>query len=298
MADARSRQADKHAIDLRHEGEAAAARFPGLVAEASRIAATVAQGVHGRRRAGVGETFWQYRHHMLEDGAQAVDWRRSAKTGELFVRQNEWEVANSVWLWRDGSPSMDFSSSKQLPTKKDRAAVCAIAIAALLANGGERIAVLGESARPRPGSLGLERVSRRLALGDGAPASVEAPSLSKYGRVLLASDFLGPVETWSARLSRFSAIEAHGVMLRVVDPAEEDFPYSGRVRFEQPGGADTLLFGRAEEARKAYRERWARQGAEIEALARRHGWTLVTHRTDKPATSAVLALFNALSAEA
>ncbi|MAC88947.1 MAG: hypothetical protein ACJAU5_000598 [Maricaulis maris] len=292
-----NRQDEARVVSLRHEGEDAAASLPSLLAEADRIAATVAQGVHGRRRSGIGETFWQYRHHRPEDGRQAIDWRQSARSDQLFVRQNEWEAANTIWLWRDGSASMRYTSSRNHGAKIDRAAVCQIAVAALLTQGGERVSVLGESAIARTGALGLERASRRLALGPGDAASVEAPNISRFGRVVLASDFLDPIETWTARLSRFAAMEAQGVMLRVIDPAEEDFPYAGRTRFEHPGGGDSLLFGRAEEARSAYRQRWAEHGARLADLARQYGWTLVTHRTDRPATSAVLALYRALARE-
>ena len=295
MSQGTDRHTEARVVALRHEGEDAAARLPALMAEADRIAATVAQGVHGRRRSGIGETFWQYRHHRPEDGRAAVDWRQSAKSDQLFVRQNEWEAANTVSLWRDGSPSMQFASSRNLSSKADRAAVCLIALAALLTQGGERVSVLGESAISRTGALGLERVSRRLVTGPGSAASVEAPHVSRYTRIVLASDFLDPPETWQARLSRFATMESNGVLLRIVDPAEEDFPYAGRTRFEAPGSGETLLFGRAEEARKAYRERWQEQGERLTALARQFGWTLITHRTDRPATSAVLSLYKTLA---
>lgn len=283
------------AASLRQAGERVAMPFPALVAEAERIAATVAQGVHGRRQRGIGETFWEFRHHRPEDGAAAVDWRMSARSQNLFVRENEWEAANSVWMWRDGSASMDWASSRDIPTKRDRAAVCLIALAALLTRGGERVAVLGESAAPRSGELGMERVSTRLATGPGAMESVESPRMAKHGQAVLASDFLDPFETWRSRLARFSAMQAGGVLLRVIDPSEEDFPFRGRTRFEAPSGGETLLFGRAEEAGTAYRNRWASHGDAIADLARRQNWSLVTHRTDRPATQAVLALYRALS---
>lgn len=159
------------------------------------------------------------------------------------------------------------------------------------------MSVLGESAIARTGALGLERVSRRLALGPGEHATVEAPNISRFARVVLASDFLDPPETWAARLSRFASQEAQGILLRIIDPAEEDFPYSGRTRFETPDSNEQLLFGRAEEAKTTYRDRWAKHGDALTALARQYGWTLITHRTDKSATSAVLSLFNALARE-
>lgn len=286
--------AQQRTTRLRHAAEQAAARFTALLAEAERIASSVAHGTHGRRQPGTGETFWEYRRHRPEDGARAVDWRRSARGDHLFVREVEWEAANAVFLWRDGGPGMAVGS-RGLPLKQDRAAVCLMAAASLLVRGGERISALGETGRPRSGKAGLEPVARALALGPGAAQSVEAPDLPRHARVVLASDFLDPIETWAARLERFAATGARGVLLRIIDPAEDDFPFTGRTRFDAASGADRLLLGRAEDARAQYRALWAEHGRQLEHLARRQGWRLITHRTDRPAAAAVLALYQALS---
>ncbi|HTQ32016.1 MAG TPA: hypothetical protein VMI53_12465, partial [Opitutaceae bacterium] len=52
-----------------------AARVPRLILEARRVAATVIHGLHGRRRAGRGENFWQYRRFMSGEPASQIDWR-------------------------------------------------------------------------------------------------------------------------------------------------------------------------------------------------------------------------------
>lgn len=278
---------------LRRDAEHAAERFPALLASAERIAASVAHGDHGRRRPGIGEAFWEYRHHRAEDGAQSVDWRRSAKGQSLYVRETEWEAANAIYLWRDGREGMD-QASPGLHTKRERAAVCLIAVASLLARGGERLATLGEADFPRTGQSGFERCARALADGPGAVSNTEAPELSPHARAVLASDFLDPPETWAHRLKSFAAQGCQGILLRIIDPAEEDFPFTGRTRFKNPSASDDLLFGRAEDARSEYRAAWARHGVALSGLARQMGWTLVTHRTDRPAASAVMALYQAL----
>lgn len=281
---------------LRRSAEHAASRFPALLAESERIAASVAHGVHGRRKSGSGETFWEYRHHRPEDGARGVDWRRSARGDQLFVRETEWEAANAVHLWRDGGAGME-AGSPGLPSKRDRAAVCLIAAASLLIRGGERVAALGETGRARSGRVGLELAGRALADGPGSVSHVEAPDLPRHARVILASDFLDPPETWAARLSALTGSGAGGALLRIVDPAEEDFPFEGRTRFKSAGGGGPLLFGRAQDARAAYRQAWSEHGAALAAIARRTGFQLVTHRTDRPAASAVMALYQAIAGD-
>lgn len=61
------------------EAQSLANTLPDLLVEARRIAANVTSGWHGRRRAGPGETFWQFRPFLSGEAAQQVDWRRSAR---------------------------------------------------------------------------------------------------------------------------------------------------------------------------------------------------------------------------
>jgi uncharacterized protein (DUF58 family) len=135
-------------VALQHRAEQLAARLPPLMVEAERVATTVAQGVHGRRRVGTGETFWQFRQYQPGDPVPRIDWRESAKSMRLYIRETEWEAAQSVWLWRDGSPSMDYASRPELPTKRTRVDLLLLALAALLIRGGERVALLGTGVPP------------------------------------------------------------------------------------------------------------------------------------------------------
>ena len=125
------------------ESRTLAASLPRLVLEARRIAANVIHGLHGRRRAGAGESFWQYRRFVSGEPAQRVDWRRSARDDHLYVREQEWEAAHTVWLWPDRSPSMAFASKDARDSKLERALIVAFALAELLVEGGERVGIPG-----------------------------------------------------------------------------------------------------------------------------------------------------------
>ena len=131
-----------------HRSLELAGTLPALMVAADRVAATVIQGVHGRRRVGQGDAFWQYRPYRDGDSASQIDWRQSARSRHLFVRETEWEAAASVWLWRDASPSMQYASLKNIDTKAVRAELLVLALASLLTDASERVAVLGSGARP------------------------------------------------------------------------------------------------------------------------------------------------------
>ncbi|KAB7739474.1 DUF58 domain-containing protein [Parvibaculum sedimenti] len=291
--------ANPAATALREQAEALAEAFPPLVAEAEHVASTVAQGVHGRRRTGMGESFWQFRRFREGDTAASVDWRHSARSRHLFVREAEWSAAESVWIWRDASPSMDYASDNQVPTKKDRATVLALALTSLLIQGGENVAPLGGGFAPTTGRTAQRRMAHALIdkPADGAAASSLPPleHLPRYAQVVLISDFLSPVEDIVASIKGYAAEGIRGHMIQILDPAEEDLPFNGRTEFEGIEENLRLMTGRAERLRKAYHARLNLHRDRIIEAARRVDFTFATHRTDRAPHTALLALYVALS---
>ena len=84
--------------------------------------------------------------------------------------------------------------------------------------------------------------------------------------------------------------------MQVVDPAEETFPYSGRVEFIEPEGGGSITAGRAEAWKADYDKRVARHRAELRAETDKLGWSFAVHRTDRPATELLLALHARMAA--
>jgi len=188
----------------------------------------VAQGVHGRRRVGTGETFWQYRPYASHDSAHSIDWRRSARSDDLYLRETEWEASQSVWLWADHSASMHYKSSTNRSTKAARAALLLLASSAALLRGGERLGLLGLDRRASGGRLSLRSMAERFyAMPEdhsGLPPSVDLP---KYSQGLLFSDFLGPAAAWEKRFAEFAEQRVRGLAVQVLAPAEETLPFAG-----------------------------------------------------------------------
>lgn len=286
---------------LEAEAHGLADRLPDLVLDAMRISSTVAHGIHGRRRAGPGETFWQFRQLGALDAATSIDWRRSASSDTLYVREREWEAAHTVWLWPDLSRSMNFRSHLSATTKRDRAVVITLAAAELLVAGGERVGLLGLT-RPTAARRAATRLAEALVMNEGRPelASSLPPEvrLARFTGAILVSDFLDPVETIAARLRGIAGADVAGHLVQVLDPAEESLPYDGRAEFIGAEDGSHWIADRVESLRDRYRERLEAHRAALADMARRLGWTLLVHHTDRPAAEPLLALLLRLRGEA
>jgi uncharacterized protein (DUF58 family) len=286
-----------------HRSLELAGTLPALMVAADRVAATVIQGVHGRRRVGQGDAFWQYRPFRDGDSAGRIDWRQSARSRNLFVRETEWEAAASVWLWRDGSPSMQYASLRGLDTKAVRAELITLALANLLTDAAERIALLGTGMRPSTGRIAVRRVAEAL-FDETRPVEGKTPILASlpplvplpaHGSVVLVSDWLDPLDQIEAVIRHYSGAGVRGHIVQVLDPAEEDLPFDGHVKFEGLEAEGQHTVRRVETVRTAYSARLAAQREGLQRLARPANWTVHLHRTDRPPQTILLSLYLAMA---
>ncbi len=272
-----------------------AARLPHLMLEARRVLAAVS-GVHGRRRAGPGEAFWQFRAFAPGEAAQRVDWRRSARDDRLYVREREWEAAHSVHLWIDRSPSMAYISSLAAASKAERALVLGLALSDALVEAGERVGLMGLMP-PRASRRIAERLAETLLL-DKAGQDADLPpgdALPPQAEIILITDALVPAEDFARRIASIAARGAKGHVIRIVDPVEETFPFDGEAVLEDVEGRADLRVGDARAWGAMYRERFVQHGRAIAEACLKRGWSVTVHRTDRPATEPALRVLGILA---
>ncbi|MDX1540909.1 MAG: DUF58 domain-containing protein, partial [Geminicoccaceae bacterium] len=249
----------------------------------------------GRRRVGIGETFWQFRPYQGGDPTQRIDWRQSARSAQVFLREQEWEAAESVWLWCDTSSSMHYRSSRDLETKLERTVLLTLALAALLTRAGERVGLLGSQRRAAGGRVALDRLVQDIGSHLHGESSLPPPeALPRYARLVLISDFFTAPDELRERLRSFLAMGVRGHLLQVLDPAEPALPFAGRIRFEGVEREGSALIGKVEDVRGRYQNRLEAHRLALRGLARQLGWTFAGHTSDHPVEPAVLALYTAL----
>ncbi|MBB4039046.1 uncharacterized protein (DUF58 family) [Microvirga flocculans] len=281
-ARAPGRRETENALSLAH-------RMPRLVLEARRVAANLAHGIHGRRRAGTGETFWQFRPFVAGEAAQRIDWRRSGRDDRLYVREREWETAQTMWFWIDRSASMGYVSDLAQASKIERAIVLGLALAHCFVESGERVGMLG-SMPPRATRQIAESMAQAL-VADRASREDDLPpqaSIAPQHEAVLIGDFLSPLREIAAMVEGISSRGARGHLVMIVDPVEETFPFQGQAVLHDLEDGLSLRIGDAASWGQAYRLRIRQHREELQDLARRRGWTLTIHRTDRPASEAAL----------
>lgn len=275
-----------------------AGHWPGLLLAAERVAQSLMRGVHGRRRVGSGDAFWQFRPYQPGDTSRDIDWRQTAKRDQAFIRQTEWEAAQTVWLYRDASESMNFSSAPEFLSKKNYAEILLLALGIVLLNGGEQVSLLGTALAPQTGYNSIQRIYEMLVcqthlVENGRPVSAKA-------HAVLISDFYFPVEELTSFCEKLAARRVSGMLVQVFDPAERTLPYAGRIRFQDAENADSgfLDIRQVEAIRAEYEQKFVSHQRKLEALAQGLGWKFETCSTDMKHEAAIARLYDGLSAHA
>jgi len=288
-----------YAADLRSRSESVASGLPALLARAENLAMTLSLGVHGRRRAGMGEEFWQYRMATDGDPLGSIDWRRSAYSDAQYVRQMEWQSSQSVNFWIDPGAAMNFASAQTLDTKRTRAQILGLALAIVLIKAGERVGLMQDPEPPKSGDTQINKMAMSLAMTDELSDYAVPPQklLATGSQAVFLSDFLGDWDAMVQALSQAADQNVQGCLVQILDPQELSFPFHGRTLFQSVKGSLKFETLRANALRDEYLDRLAQRADDLQALARETGWQYYRHSTSDPAQTPLMWLFGAIGSD-
>ena len=114
--------------------------------------------------------------------------------------------------------------------------------------------------------------------------------LPAHGTIVLVSDWLDPLEKIEEIIRYYASVGVRGHLVQILDPAEEELPFDGHVKFEGLEAEGQHTIRRVEAVRSAYGARLAAQKEGLQRLARPANWTVHLHRTDRSPQTVLLSL--------
>ncbi len=265
------------------KAELLAKQFFAFQFKTKKVTFSARHGYHESKKTGNRGSFLQFRKFEPYDSLQAIDWRKSAKSDEFIVQDKEWETEHTIWLWRSRSPTMSYHSGLVQVGKKELAELVILSLAAIFRNGGERISYLGSKLPAKNGQLGFENFIQAMSSNKDKGAIPVTKSLSKSSRVILVSDFINPSTSFEKQARQLAQQGCKGSLIQILDPAEETFPFQGRIKFESIEGRDSQLLQRAEEIRIDYMNGLAEHRNYLNKIAKDIGWEFFNFSTETKA---------------
>lgn len=280
-------------LSYRHEADKASAHLPSLMMQAEKVANGILHGDHALRKSGMGEKFWQFREYLPGDRPQDIDWRQSAKTEEIFIRQREWQIAQKTFFWCASGDGMAYTSAKILPQKLDAARVITLALAILMARANEQVGLFGDPKTGRS-ELQLQRIAENLIAGLQRPESLPAAGvfpLPQHSSLILCGDFLEPLPRIAENFDYLSASVQNALVVQVLDPQEVDLDFEGRITFQGLTRGERETVNNVASIQDAYRQRLRDHMQGVYALCSERNWSYLLHRTDQNISDTVLAIW-------
>ncbi len=234
-----------------------------------RLVNDVLSGAYRSSFRGAGIEFDEVRPYQPGDDVRSIDWNRTAKLSEPYVKTYVEERELTLSLLVDTSRSMDFGS-RELTKREVAASLCALlAWVALRQQDRVGLTLFGERPGlhlpPRKGAGAVARVVREVIAARPSEGGTDFKAvLEEQGRTLrrrslvfLISDYLVPPGSagrpeWSDALARLA--RRHDVIaVCIVDPLEVELPPAGLLGFaELEGGRDCELDTRSAAVRAAW----------------------------------------------
>ena len=282
---------------MREQAERIAARIPNINLRANKIAESIWTGLHSRKKVGPGESFWQFRKYEHGDPAQLIDWRRTAKTNEIFIQERELETVQNIVLWRDTSDSMNFTSDKNIDKKIERANLIIITLSIILAKSGENISLNGHKQKPLRGKSATDFISEEI-LKNVKNSYKEIPDISEIknnSHVVFIGDFLLPISKLEESFKMLSNKNIHANFVHILDPSEHTLPYKGRVNFNSLEDDTSILIGNVESVKKDFISNIESHYKNLKDLILSYSWQYLSHTTSNLPEEAIRSIYFSLS---
>ena len=277
---------------------------------ARAVAEGVYAGAHRSRKRGPGIEFGGHRSYVPGDDLRFLDRRATMRHGKLLVRQFETETDRGLRLVVDASRSMAYRSEGAPGAKLAFAALVAAALCRVALRSADTVSldfIAGEHAPPLPATGGLEAFERLTEIlaavepsGDASTGTglldsaldAVARRSRRGSAIVVLSDFIDLPEGAADRLAALCSQGRVVVAVRVLDPVEMSFPFTGPVLLRaSEGGAQIETDGGS--ARQGYLEALDRTMAGYrDKLVEQGGRFVEVTTTDDP----VLVVQNVLAA--
>jgi len=275
-------------------------RIKSLTLRAKAVADGFQAGLHRSPYHGFSSEFSEYRQYTPGDDPRYLDWRLYARSDRYYIKRFEDETNRRCHLLVDLSRSMQYTSGEH--TKAEYARTLAATFAYFLARQRDSVGLLifaedivdFHEARFRPGHLGrliaaLDRATEGAHTDLHKPLSQIARTVHRRGLVVLISDMLAEIVALQDNLSYLRSRGHDVLVLRILDPAEIDFPFEGASMIRDlESGRD--IYVEPDQARTQYQQRFQDHDTQIRTACDRLGVDYHLMLTSTPLETALFDL--------
>ena len=278
---------------MRLQAEKLVTIAPDLKIRANKLANTVWEGIHNRNKAGIGDNFWQFKKYEYGDPVHLIDWKKSAKSSSFFIQEQELSTVQNINIWRDSSSSMNYSSRKNLDKKIYIANLITLVLSMIFIKQSEKVKINGSNINYSNSEEAINLISDQLSYiktnNNNFEPNIE--EIDNGSNCILIGDFLYSTENIEKIIKNLSSRNINGMLIHIIDPAEQKFPFKGRVNFKGVEGENPYLIGNAESVQKEYLKKFKKHSDTIKIITESYKWNYFMHITDQELVELIIKIY-------
>lgn len=247
-----------------------------------------------------GIEFSDLREYQTSDDASRIDWKNSAKSPDLYVKEYEEEKDMDVFIVLDASDTMMFGTTDKLKSEYCAIMTAALAYASVDAGMNVGFGIFGEEElviTPDGGNSQYQKVLHEVTKFEnhGGKFDLEDALDSTIGQikentaVFIISDFLNVDHNWKSKMTVASKKFRHVLSIMVRDPRDHKLPKSGNIRFQSVDG-DRMVVNTSK-VRDDFEEKALEQEEKIESQVKNGGGAFLKLETTKEFSAAFAEYF-------
>lgn len=273
----------------------AASLLPSLLADSSLLLKSIIVGLHSTRFAGKGENFWQFKEYSQGESINNIDWRKSASSKKILIRQNEEELAKTIYFFYDKSLSMNYQSDRTLHNKLFYSALLTLTLCKLFSKNKEKIYIFNDLNKPINCSNNISNFDKNFLKNTKRHALPDISYFKDQSICIFFSDFLYDSNKLKEIIIKFKNKSVLGHLVQVLDPAEENFTLNDNSMLQDMETNETLLLNYGDNFLSAYKKNLSNLQKDLKTICTNSGWKYSKFCTDQDASKFLINLIKTIS---
>lgn len=267
--------------DLFKASDQHASLLPKVLFDSEILSRNIIEGLHASRFSGKGEDFWQFKEYRQGDNVSFIDWRKSAASNKVLVKQRENETAKTIYFYFDKTKSMMFKSKKQLLSKFEAAILLTLTLSRILLKNRENVFHIKNNKNIIRCNNDLSSFTKSFLIQENIIEYPNKSLLTNNSICFIISDFFYDIKTVSNFLINLRQKNISGFLIQVLDPLEINFNVEENLLLNDLETNAKLRVDESKKYKTFYDKKFNDLQNNLKELCRRSNWSYLLYDTNK-----------------
>ncbi len=280
--------------DLFKTSDEHASLLPKIVFDSEVLSRNIIEGLHASRFSGKGEEFWQFKEYRRGDDISSIDWRKSAASSKILVKQKENETAKTIYFYFDRTKSMLFKSKKSLQNKYQAAVLLTLTLSRMFLKNRENVYHFNNKSVIKC-SNDLSSFTEHFLLKENDINYPDKSLIADNSICFIVSDFLYDLEAVENFLINLKKKNVGGFLIQVLDPLEINFSVKENLILNDLETNAKLRIDESKEYKDFYDKRLNVLQKGLKSLCKNSNWSYLLYDTNKNIKPVLLEIFKSIT---